>query len=273
MTDSETQPTATATCYRHPDRVTALACLELFPTDLWRLLHPRHRGPVLPGVPEGAGSSAPGCHQPQHRHPASARFADHLRDSGPHRGRLHCLPGSLARSRSECSPTSPRSIRWWPLGIGTGSSPRSWCTPTSPTSSSTCTPSTSSARRSKPGSAGFRSVLLYLAAAGVGGAFAFYLGGREDVLVGASGAIFGLFGVWLHSAFRMRDTAFGRNLFSSLWISLALNMALPFFIPGISWQGHLGGLVGGVLIGEVWSRVKASSGSGPHGGCGGAGDR
>ena len=97
---------------------------------------------------------------------------------------------------------------------------------------------------------------LLLAAAGWGGAFAYHLGGPRDVLVGASGAIFGLFGLWLHSAFRLRDTAFGRNLLSSLGITLALNMALPFLIPGISWQGHLGGLVAGVLIGELWSRVK-----------------
>ncbi len=97
---------------------------------------------------------------------------------------------------------------------------------------------------------------LLLAAAGWGGAFAYHLGGPRDVLVGASGAIFGLFGLWLHSAFRLRDTAFGRNMLSSLGITLALNLALPFLIPGISWQGHLGGLVAGVLIGEIWSRVK-----------------
>ena len=97
---------------------------------------------------------------------------------------------------------------------------------------------------------------LLLAAAGWGGAFAFYLGGPDDFLVGASGAIFGLFGLWLHSAFRLRDTAFGRNLLSSLGFTLALNLALPFLIRGISWQGHLGGLAAGVLMGEIWSRVK-----------------
>jgi membrane associated rhomboid family serine protease len=97
---------------------------------------------------------------------------------------------------------------------------------------------------------------LLVAAAGWGGAFAFYLGGPEDILVGASGAIFGLFGLWIHSAYRLRDTAFGRSMLSSLGITLALNLALPFLIPGISWQGHLGGLVAGILMGELWSRVK-----------------
>jgi rhomboid protease GluP len=97
---------------------------------------------------------------------------------------------------------------------------------------------------------------LYLAAAGWGGAFAYRLGGAEDVLIGASGAIFGLFGLWLHSAYRLRDTAFGRNLLSSLGFTLLINAALPLLIPGISWQGHLGGLVAGIITGELWSRVR-----------------
>ena len=98
---------------------------------------------------------------------------------------------------------------------------------------------------------------LYLAAAGAGGAFAFRFGDVEDVLVGASGAIFGLFGLWLDAAYRRRDTAFGRNLLSSLWVTLALNIALPFILPAISWQGHLGGLLAGILIGEAWARLPA----------------
>jgi membrane associated rhomboid family serine protease len=97
---------------------------------------------------------------------------------------------------------------------------------------------------------------LYLAAAGWGGAFAFLLGSPEQALVGASGAVFGLFGLWLHSAYRLRDTVVGRNLLTSLWTNLALNAALPFLIPGISWQGHLGGLICGVIVGEIWARVK-----------------
>jgi membrane associated rhomboid family serine protease len=36
-----------------------------------------------------------------------------------------------------------------------------------------------------------------------------------------------------------------------------LNIALPFIIPGISWQGHLGGLLAGILTGEGWARLRA----------------
>lgn len=101
----------------------------------------------------------------------------------------------------------------------------------------------------------FNFLALYLAAAGTGGAFAYHFGDERDILVGASGAIFGFFGLWLDSAYRQRDTAFGRSLLSSLWVTLAINIALPFILPGISWQGHLGGLAAGILIGEAWARI------------------
>ncbi|MEX1249529.1 MAG: rhomboid family intramembrane serine protease, partial [Acidimicrobiia bacterium] len=39
---------------------------------------------------------------------------------------------------------------------------------------------------------------MLIASAGVGGSIAFHFGGPFDIGVGASGAIFGLFGVWLN---------------------------------------------------------------------------
>jgi membrane associated rhomboid family serine protease len=37
---------------------------------------------------------------------------------------------------------------------------------------------------------------------------------------------------------------------------LVINLAIPFLIPGIGWQAHLGGLVAGFLISEAWSRIR-----------------
>jgi rhomboid protease GluP len=99
-------------------------------------------------------------------------------------------------------------------------------------------------------------VALYLACAGVGGAFAFYLGGPFDVGVGASGAIFGLFGVWLSWAFHKRNSAWGRAILSQLGFLLLINAALPLFVSTISWQAHLGGLLAGFLIAEIWRRIQ-----------------
>jgi len=99
-------------------------------------------------------------------------------------------------------------------------------------------------------------VSLYLAAAGMGGVAAYYFGGPTDLGVGASGAIFGLFGIWLSWALHRRNTAYGRAVLNQLGFLLLINAALPFIFPGISWQAHLGGLITGLVIGEVWSKIQ-----------------
>jgi membrane associated rhomboid family serine protease len=97
---------------------------------------------------------------------------------------------------------------------------------------------------------------VYLASAGVGGAFAYVLGNPTDIAVGASGAIFGLFGIWLNWAVRRRNTAHGRALLRQIGFLLLLNAALPFIIRNIAWEAHLGGLIAGFVIGELWSRAR-----------------
>jgi rhomboid protease GluP len=97
---------------------------------------------------------------------------------------------------------------------------------------------------------------VYLASAGVGGAFMFVLSGPQAVAVGASGAIFGLFGIWMNWAVRRRNTAYGRALLRQIGFLLLLNAALPFIIRNIAWEAHLGGLIAGFVIGELWSRAR-----------------
>ncbi|MFO7548865.1 MAG: rhomboid family intramembrane serine protease [Acidimicrobiia bacterium] len=109
---------------------------------------------------------------------------------------------------------------------------------------------------------GLRFLALFLATAAAGSAFAFHLGELRDVGVGASGAIFGLFGVWLASAIRRRHTAYGRYLLNQLGFLLLINAALPLFIPRVSWQAHLGGLIAGFLVGQVWAGLGRSGATG-----------
>jgi membrane associated rhomboid family serine protease len=99
-------------------------------------------------------------------------------------------------------------------------------------------------------------ISVYLASAGVGGAVAYYFGGPTDFAVGASGAIFGLFGVWLSWAVHRRNTAYGRAVLNQLLFLLLINAAIPFLFPGISWQAHLGGLIAGWAIAEVWALIQ-----------------
>lgn len=64
-------------------------------------------------------------------------------------------------------------------------------------------------------------------------------------LVGASGAIFGLFGAMLLVQ-RQRG---GDS--RQLWVLIAINGVIGFLIPHIAWQAHLGGLITGGLCAAV----------------------
>ncbi len=115
------------------------------------------------------------------------------------------------------------------------------------------------------GRAGF--LTLYLASAVAGGA-AYYLPyglevGGLGTAVGASGAVFGLFGATLAAAYRNRTTAAGAAGLRQLLTLLGINLALPLLLPGIAWQAHLGGLVAGVLIAGAWSVIGRRRSAGP----------
>ena len=73
-------------------------------------------------------------------------------------------------------------------------------------------------------------VAVYLASAAVGGAFVYVLGDPQTIAVGASGAIFGLFGIWFNWAVRRRNTIHGRMLLRQIGFLLLLNAALPLVI-------------------------------------------
>ncbi len=69
-------------------------------------------------------------------------------------------------------------------------------------------------------------------------------------VVGASGAVFGLF-----AALIVLQRHLGRTT-GALWLTLALNVVLSLTWPGISWQGHLGGLLTGALIAAIFTRLR-----------------
>ena len=94
---------------------------------------------------------------------------------------------------------------------------------------------------------------LYLASAlGGGVAFQYF---SEGGAVGASGAIFGLFGAVLVGTYPLRHTAQGADQFRRLLLLLGINLALPILVPGIAWEAHVGGLVMGMIIVALWQRI------------------
>jgi membrane associated rhomboid family serine protease len=84
---------------------------------------------------------------------------------------------------------------------------------------------------------------VYLASA-LGGALGFYLlGPVSQFAMGASGAIFGLFGAWFVLAKRLRLD------WRPVVTLIVLNLAIGFVGHSIiAWQAHIGGLITGLLL-------------------------
>jgi membrane associated rhomboid family serine protease len=97
---------------------------------------------------------------------------------------------------------------------------------------------------------------MYVAAAGAGGLASYLLGPLDQVSIGASGAIFGLFGAWIFVAWKMRHTPGGKSMFTQLFVLLAINVVISL-APGIDGLAHLGGFVAGIAIAALWSVLAA----------------
>jgi len=91
------------------------------------------------------------------------------------------------------------------------------------------------------GSARFIGVYLISA---LGGSVMYYYVAQPNVLaLGASGAIFGLFGAWFVVSKRLRLDA--RGITTLIAINLVLSLV---WRSTIAWQAHVGGLLAGALI-------------------------
>ena len=91
---------------------------------------------------------------------------------------------------------------------------------------------------------------IYLIAGVAGNVAVYLLAAPISVTIGASTAIFGIFGALFTYSLHNRDSAVGRAL-SSMGTVILINLVITFVVPGISWQGHVGGLIGGVLAVEA----------------------
>jgi membrane associated rhomboid family serine protease len=91
----------------------------------------------------------------------------------------------------------------------------------------------------------WRFLAVYLLSAIGGSVAVLWLSPLNTATIGASGAIFGLFGAALLLYRQLRIDP------RSLTMTLVLNLVITFTLPFISWQGHVGGLVVGALAGAA----------------------
>jgi len=94
-----------------------------------------------------------------------------------------------------------------------------------------------------------RFITLYLLAA-LGGSVGVLLLSPGSVVVGASGAIFGLLG-----AFFVIQRRLGGNSIQLL-VVVGLNLVLGFIVPGVAWQAHLGGLIVGAGVAAIYTATR-----------------
>jgi membrane associated rhomboid family serine protease len=90
-----------------------------------------------------------------------------------------------------------------------------------------------------------RFLLVYLGSAFTASAAIMLVGAPYSTTVGASGGVFGLLGALLVVALKV-----GGNI-QPLLVWIGLNVLITVFGANISWQGHVGGMVGGATLAAI----------------------
>ena len=88
----------------------------------------------------------------------------------------------------------------------------------------------------------WRFLTVYLVSALAGSVFFYLIASPVSQALGASGAIFGLFGAWFVLARRLRLDS------RQVVMLIVLNLGITFVVHGIAWQDHIGGLIAGTAL-------------------------
>lgn len=111
-----------------------------------------------------------------------------------------------------------------------------------------------------------RFLILFLVTGLLAGVTTYAFGPLNSVGVGASGAIFGIFGAFIAYNLRRRSSVQSMAALRWAFTMLLLNAFLAFSFRAIDWRAHLGGLVAGIVAGYAlegfgegsmrrWSRI------------------
>jgi len=91
------------------------------------------------------------------------------------------------------------------------------------------------------------------------GSFGALLVSPHAITVGASGAVFGIMGAFAVEL-RARQLPLMRGGLGGIGGLILINLVISFTLPGISWGGHVGGLIGGTIAAlaiRLSERVRA----------------
>jgi membrane associated rhomboid family serine protease len=91
-----------------------------------------------------------------------------------------------------------------------------------------------------------RMLVIYFTSMIASGLCVVYFSNPQIATLGASGAIFGLFGALFAIGFKLGGP--GMQLVRANIGILILNLVITFTVPSISWQAHVGGLLAGFIV-------------------------
>ncbi len=88
-------------------------------------------------------------------------------------------------------------------------------------------------------------LLVFLFSLLTGSLTSAYFASATNYSVGASGAIFGLFGAMVIVGNRI-----GAEV-RSIYVIIGINFVVGFILGGVDWKAHLGGLIGGLISAQL----------------------
>lgn len=94
-----------------------------------------------------------------------------------------------------------------------------------------------------------RFLIIFFVSLLTGSLSSVYLSSYPYVSVGASGAVFGLFGAFIAMRKMIHEGV------RDIYLIIGLNFIFGFILGGVDWRAHLGGLVGGYLTTTVLLRI------------------
>lgn len=99
-------------------------------------------------------------------------------------------------------------------------------------------------------------LIIYILAGIVGNLFTYAFGSPNSVSAGASTSLYGLFGLAVGIMLNYRNDEILRSFGSSFIFIIVINVIYSFMMPSVGVLGHLGGLIGGLVLSGIFPIIN-----------------
>ncbi len=104
----------------------------------------------------------------------------------------------------------------------------------------------------------FNFLIIYLLAGIMGNLFSYAFAGANSISAGASTSLYGIFGLSLGLMIHYKDDQILHSFGASFISIIAINIIYSLMSPRVGINGHIGGLLGGLLLAGVFPVINRS---------------